>query len=55
MGSAVNNYLTPVIASQYSNPDPGNYEDVGMPLFAGVIFIVLGLICTFSITFWTQF
>lgn len=48
MGSALNNYLTPIIAKHYTSEDPSNYEDVGMPLFASFIAMTLGLICTFS-------
>ena len=49
IGSAINNYLTPIIARHFKTSDPDSYKDVGMSLFAGFIVMVIGLLCTFGI------
>lgn len=49
MGSALNNYLTPIIADIYvDHENPSNYQNVGMPMFFSFFAMCAGLVCTIS-------
>jgi len=49
MGSALNNYLTPIIADSFHDDNPNNYSSVGMPMFVGFFAMCAGLICTIGL------
>jgi hypothetical protein len=49
MGSALNNYLTPIIADIYDDHEnPDNYQNVGMPMIFSFFAMCGGLLCTIS-------
>jgi hypothetical protein len=48
MGSALNNYVTPIIAEHFNYDDHDNFENVGIPMFIGFFGVCLGLVCTIS-------
>lgn len=48
MGSALNNYVTPIIAEHFDTDDPNNYDNVGIPMFIGFFGMCFGLVCTIS-------
>lgn len=48
MGSALNNYLTPIIADHYDTASSDNYENVGVPMFVSFFAMCFGLICSIS-------
>jgi hypothetical protein len=49
MGSALNNYLTPVLSEKFSSAEEGNYSNVGMPMFVSLFLMILGLLFAVSI------
>ena len=52
LGSALNNYLTPLLAEQFE--EEGNYRDVGMPMFVSLGAMILGLLGAFGKMPFTQ-
>jgi hypothetical protein len=48
MGSALNNYLTPIIAEHYDTDNPDNFDNVGIPMFVGFFGMCFGLLFTIS-------
>jgi len=56
MGSALNNYLTPVFAEHFEDKnDPSNYNNVAYPMFIAFFTMCFSLICTIGISIFMQF
>ena len=48
IGSALNNYLSPIFAQHFHSDDPDNYSDMGMPMIISFFLMVFGLVCSLS-------
>ena len=53
MGSALNNYLTPIIADKYDRPLSGNYDNVGYPMLFSFFAMVFGFLLTIGCLMFT--